>query len=92
MHYFTKEWYELCQKTSVHFMLEEDEKVESFSEEYFQELCNKRLNERLILEEEIAKHEAVKVKDVYIEHKPLDSKKALGDLDKSVVEGINFHD
>lgn len=84
MNYFTKEWYELCQKTSAHFGLEEDEKAEFFSEEYFQELYNQRLNE-LILEEVIAKHEIVKVKGVYIEHKPLDSKKVAEDFKQSLV-------
>ncbi|ODA39970.1 hypothetical protein DSBG_3261 [Desulfosporosinus sp. BG] len=35
MKYFTKEWYETCQKTSFHLSLEEDERAENFSEEYF---------------------------------------------------------
>ncbi len=54
MHYFTKEWYELCQKTSAHLGLEEDEKAESFSEEYFQELYNRKLKELQMIHEEIA--------------------------------------
>jgi len=36
MKYFTKEWYELCQKTSFHLLLEEEKRAETFSEEYFQ--------------------------------------------------------
>lgn len=31
MDYFTKEWYELCQKTGIHILLEEDRQAESFS-------------------------------------------------------------
>lgn len=54
MYYFTKEWYELCQKTSAHLGLEEDEKAESFSEEYFQELYNRKLKELQMTHEEIA--------------------------------------
>lgn len=91
MHYFTKEWYELCQKNSAHFGLEEDEKAEFFSEEYFQELYNQRLNERLILEEEIAEHETVNVKRVYIEHKPLDSKKVTEDFKQALVHNQELH-
>ncbi|GKX65062.1 DUF4085 domain-containing protein [Inconstantimicrobium mannanitabidum] len=47
MKYFTKEWYELCQKTYAHLILEEDEQAESFSEEYFQKLYLEKLNEFL---------------------------------------------
>lgn len=54
MNYFTKEWYYLCQKTSTHLHLEEDEQAESFSEEYFQELYNEKLAEYLNLWEEVA--------------------------------------
>lgn len=51
MHYFTKEWYELCQKTSAHLLLVEEEEAESFSEEYFQQLYNQKLVEVLDSEE-----------------------------------------
>lgn len=54
MKYFTKEWYELCQQTSYHLSLEEDERATTFSEDYFQELYNKGLAEWLELQEEVA--------------------------------------
>lgn len=54
MNYFTKQWYELCQKTNAHFLLQEEEKAESFSEEYFQQLYNEELTEFLALQREIA--------------------------------------
>lgn len=54
MNYFTKEWYELCQKTSAHLSLEESKEAESFSEEYFQRLYNEKLTEWLALQEEIS--------------------------------------
>lgn len=47
MNYFTKEWYELCQKIYFYLTLEEDEQAESFSEEYFQKLYLEKLNEFL---------------------------------------------
>lgn len=54
MKYFTKEWYELCQKTSFHLPLEEEKQTETFSEEYFQQLYNTELDSWLNLQEEIA--------------------------------------
>jgi hypothetical protein len=54
MKYFTKEWYELCQKTSAHLHLEEEKEAESFSEKYFQQLYNQKLEESLLLQEGIA--------------------------------------
>ena len=54
MKYFTKEWYELCQKTSFHLLLEEEKQAETFSEEYFQQLYNTELNSWLNLQEEVA--------------------------------------
>ncbi|MFJ7648448.1 DUF4085 family protein [Lysinibacillus sp. NPDC097279] len=54
MKYFTKEWYELCQKTSFHLNLEEEKQAETFSEEYFQQLFNYELNNWLELQEEIS--------------------------------------
>lgn len=54
MKYFTKDWYDLCQKTNAHLFLEEDEKAESFSEEYFQQLYNEKLTEFLNSREEVA--------------------------------------
>ncbi|MGE7839279.1 DUF4085 family protein [Lysinibacillus sp. NPDC093712] len=54
MKYFTKEWYELCQKTSFYLNLEEEKQAETFSEEYFQQLYNNELNSWLELQEEIS--------------------------------------
>lgn len=54
MKYFTKEWYELCQKTSFHLHLEEEKQTETFSEEYFQQLYHTELDSWLNLQEEIA--------------------------------------
>lgn len=54
MKYFTKEWYELCQKTSFHLQLEEEKQAESFSDEYFKQLYNAELNSWVSLQEEIA--------------------------------------
>ncbi|MEL3961232.1 DUF4085 family protein [Lysinibacillus endophyticus] len=56
MKYFTKEWYELCQKTSFHFSLEEDQQAEKFSEEFFQQVYDKELQSWLDLQEEIHHH------------------------------------
>jgi hypothetical protein len=53
MNFFTKEWYELCQKISAHFRLEEEKQAEFFSEEYFQQLYNEKLTDWLNLEEKI---------------------------------------
>ncbi|MGF7036137.1 hypothetical protein J2T17_007188 [Paenibacillus mucilaginosus] len=54
MKYFTKEWYELCQKTSFHLPLEEEIQAETFSEAYFQQLYSTELNKWLHLQEEVA--------------------------------------
>jgi len=53
MKYFTKAWYELCQKTSYHLSLEEDGQAGTFSEEYFQQVYNNELNKWLTLQEEV---------------------------------------
>ncbi|SOC27523.1 uncharacterized protein DUF4085 [Ureibacillus xyleni] len=53
MKYFTKDWYELCQKTSFHLLLEEDPQAQHFSEEYFQQLYNAELHRWLDTQEEI---------------------------------------
>lgn len=58
MKYFTKEWYELCQKTNAHLLLEEDKEAESFSEKYFQKVYNEKLTEWLDLQERYITHEA----------------------------------
>ncbi|OPX43318.1 hypothetical protein CLHUN_28660 [Ruminiclostridium hungatei] len=54
MRYFTKEWYELCQKTGAHMLLEETAEAEHFSEQYFKQTYDQKLNEWLSLEEEVA--------------------------------------
>ena len=43
MKYFTKQWYELCQKTGELLLLEESKEAECFSEEYFQSLYHEKL-------------------------------------------------
>ena len=58
MKYFTKEWYELCQKTSIHLQLEEEKQAECFSEEYFVKLYDIKLNDWLDLQQQIALHMA----------------------------------
>jgi len=55
MKYFTKEWYELCQKTCAHLLLEESKEAEQFSEEYFQALYQRKLSEYLFSQEEMSK-------------------------------------
>ncbi|MCJ8010754.1 DUF4085 domain-containing protein [Paenibacillus sp. KQZ6P-2] len=54
MRYFTKEWYELSQRTSFHLLLEEESQAETFSEAYFQQLYSAELNKWLHLHEEVA--------------------------------------
>jgi hypothetical protein len=54
MKYFTKKWYELCQTTSEHLSLEEDEHAESYSEEYFHQLYNQKLKDWLSLQEDLS--------------------------------------
>ncbi|WP_315120862.1 DUF4085 family protein [uncultured Clostridium sp.] len=78
MNYFTKEWYELCQKTSAHFFLEEAKEAESFCEEYFQRLYNEKLMEWLASEEEFCSYRegCGEAKESYIQPKPFDRKKA----------------
>lgn len=56
MKYFTKEWYELCQTTSVHFSLEGEQRAESFSEEYFHQLYNQKLKDWLSLQEKCSSY------------------------------------
>jgi hypothetical protein len=52
MRYFTKDWYQLCQKTDLHLLLEESKEAESFSEEYFQRVYDEELKKFLSLQEE----------------------------------------
>ncbi|MEK4129574.1 DUF4085 family protein [Solibacillus sp. FSL W8-0474] len=53
MKYFTKDWFELCQKISFHLNLVEDQKAEVFSEEYFQQVYHNELMDWLTLREEM---------------------------------------
>ncbi|AFQ43542.1 DUF4085 family protein [Desulfosporosinus meridiei] len=53
MKYFTKEWYQTCQKTSFHLSLEEDKQAETFSEEYFHQLYDQKLKEWLSFMEQM---------------------------------------
>lgn len=79
MKYFTKEWYELCQKTSFHLLLEEEKQAGIFSEEYFQQLYNIKLIEWLDLQQQITSY-IVKSETLdgdYTEHKPFDREKAI---------------
>ncbi len=64
MKYFTKEWYQLCQKTFGHLTLKESAEAESFSEEYIQRLYEEKLNEWLTLQKDVA---AVNFEDVFPE-------------------------
>lgn len=52
MKYFTKEWYMDCQRTGLHYGLEESAQAASFSEDYFQKLYARRLKERIAFEEQ----------------------------------------
>jgi hypothetical protein len=78
MKYFTKEWYELSQKTSFHLLLEEEKQAETFSEEYFQQLYYTELNSWLHLQEEVAslmKNETVNIEN-HTEYEPYNKHKA----------------
>ncbi|WP_088547163.1 DUF4085 family protein [Paenibacillus aquistagni] len=54
MKYLTKEWYELCQRTSFHLLLEEESQAETFSEAFFEQLYSSELNKWLHHQEEVA--------------------------------------
>jgi len=62
--YFTKEWYELCQKESYHFALRADKRAETFSEEYFEKLYKKAVAEHIAMMERV---NSVKFEDIYPE-------------------------
>jgi len=85
MNYFTKEWYELCQKTSAHLLLVEEEEAESFSEEYFQQLYNQKLTE-LLDEEEVASYQTEREAEIesYISYEQFDREK----VSKQIYEGF----
>lgn len=54
MKYFTKEWYELSQKTGFHLSLEEDKRAETYSEVFFQQIYGAKLQRWLHVQEEVA--------------------------------------
>ncbi|MBU3202482.1 DUF4085 domain-containing protein [Clostridium estertheticum] len=87
MNYFTKGWYELCQKTSNHLLLKEERQAEAFSEEYFQELYNEKLTVFLDLHEQAASHlaECEVAKESYIPHEPFDREKAYQHFHKAFI-------
>lgn len=82
MKYFTKQWYELCQETGFHFPLEEEKQAETLSEEYFQQLYSRNLNDWLDLQQQVALYIAKSnaVNGGYIEPKPFDVEKATHDF------------
>jgi len=79
MNYFTKGWYELCQKISAHLHLEEEKEAEYFSEEYFQQLYNQKLMKWLSSEEQVASYRSKTKasKEGYIPCEPFDREKAI---------------
>lgn len=54
MQFFTKEWYNLSQKTHFQLGLEEDKRAETFSEEFFQQVYRTKLNSWLETGREMA--------------------------------------
>lgn len=64
MKYFTKEWYELCQRTGFHFGLHADKRAESFSEDFFKKSYAKAEAEHLAFEESVCN---VSFEDIYPE-------------------------
>ncbi len=64
MKYFTKEWYELCQKESYHFGIRADKRAETFSENYFEKLYKKAELAHLAMME---RSYNVKFEDIYPE-------------------------
>ncbi|WP_373844651.1 DUF4085 family protein [Clostridium sp.] len=88
MNYFTKKWYELCQKISIHFSLKEVKESESFSEEYFHQLYKQELMEWLSLQEKIVSYKAELeiTKGSCISYEPLDREK----LSEQFYEGFIY--
>ncbi len=62
MKYFTKEWYELCQKTDYHFDLRADKRAEVLSEDYLKKLYAKAEAEHVAFEEAVCN---VSFEDIY---------------------------
>ncbi|GAA0730596.1 DUF4085 domain-containing protein [Clostridium malenominatum] len=87
MKYFTKEWYELCQKTSFHFSLEEEKQAKIFSEEYFQQLYSIKLNDWLDLQQQFASHieKSETVGRDCIQHEIFNKEKAIEQFHESFI-------
>lgn len=64
MKYFTKEWYDMCQRTMYHYDLRADKRAESFSEEYFRKLYAAAEAEHMAFEEHVCN---ISFDDVYPE-------------------------
>lgn len=67
MKHFTKEWYQLMQKNSLHLNLQESEQAAVFSEKFFQAVFDARLQELLKLDRDM---EQVNFDDLYPEECP----------------------
>ncbi|MEL7569796.1 MAG: DUF4085 family protein [Eubacteriaceae bacterium] len=78
MKYFTKEWYQLMQKTGFDVLLRASDKAQIFSEEYFKYLYKKKEREWLKLQKEVSE---VSFDDIYPEQCDIDT----DGLDLSVV-------
>lgn len=62
MKFYTKEWYELCQKCGYHLLLKINNNAEAFSDEYYQKLYQRKLYTFLNMEKEIS---AMSADDVF---------------------------
>ncbi len=65
MKYFTKQWYEDMQRTSMYLSLKVSKKAENFSEEYYRDLYKIQEDEWLRLQNEMYK---VKFEEIYPEY------------------------
>ncbi len=54
MKYFTKEWYNLGEKADLYLFLKASKQAETFSEDYYNKIYNKKLKEWLKIEKEIS--------------------------------------
>ncbi len=86
MRYFTKEWYQLCQKTDLHLFLEESKEAESFSEEYFQRVYDEELNKFLSLQEEAS---SVSFDDLYPQEMEIEFLQ--DDLSAEEIQALKHH-
>jgi len=86
--YFTKAWYELCQKTSFHLSLTEDKKAETFSEAYFQQVYHDEWRKWLALQEEV--HALLSARNVV--RKPFDREEAAKEFRDRYVHYREFYE